>query len=89
MEKEKAFKLPWGIFSGVFAMIGSYMIVAIVTIKVVSYLMIINSGGDDGLGETPLLIPLWIGAIVFTLGAIAFLVLYILRNKKQKSTYES
>lgn len=82
--KKKVTKFPFGIMAGALGMICSYLILAIVVIKVVSYLMIINSGGDDGLGESPILIPLFIGAIVLGAAMVACIILYILKNKKIK-----
>lgn len=84
MKKSFLVKFPWGIFAGAFAMILSYTILGVVTIKVVSYLMIINSGGDDGLGESPVLIYLWIGIAVFAALMILCIVFYIIKGKKIK-----
>jgi ABC-type Fe3+ transport system permease subunit len=83
MEKKKLF-IPWGIFSGISLMLLSYAVVGLVGVKVVSHLMIVNSGGDDGLGSGWWNDALIAGIVVFTLMFIGFLVLYILRERKTK-----
>lgn len=83
MKKKKLF-IPWGIFSGVSLMLLSYAVVGLVGVKVVSHLMIVNSGGDDGLGSGWWNDALIAAIVVFTLMFIGFLVLYFVRNHNLK-----
>lgn len=76
--------IPWGIFAGISLMICSYFAFAVVVVKIVSYQMIVNSGGDDGLGQSWWISLLIAGAIATFVAFAFFLVMYILRNKKLK-----
>ncbi len=76
-------KLPWGVFAGVIAMLWSFITIAIVAVLVISRTMIAQSGGDEGLGESWWLIPLYIGEVVTVIGFGVSLFFYI-RKEKQK-----
>lgn len=73
-------KFPWGISAGVFAMIWSFAFIAIVAVYIVSSLMYMEVGGDDGLRESWFLMPLYIGQLVSAVGFGISLVLYSRRK---------
>ena len=64
-------KFPWGIISGILAMIWSFLLVGIVALFIVSGMMYAEVGTDDGLRESSLLLVLF-GAEIVTgvLGAV-------------------
>lgn len=74
-------KIPWGIFAGCFAMLCSFLTVAIIAVWAISSAMYANAGGDDGLRESWWLIPVYIGAVV-SLAGLAFSIYCYVRRKK-------
>ena len=85
MKKEKnkeAKKIPWGIFAGFFAMVWSFLLIAIVVVFVVSGMMYAEVGGDDGLRNAWWFTPLYIGEIVTGIGCAICLLLYRLRENR-------
>ena len=68
-------KFPWGVISGILAMIWSFLLIGIIAIFVVSGMMYAEVGADDGLRESALLTGLIIGEIVSGLGFAGTLVL--------------
>ena len=73
---------PWGIIAGVFAMIWSLALIAIVAVFVVSSLMYAESGGDDGLRDSWWIIPLVVTEIVSAIGCAGGLILHRLRDNQ-------
>ena len=65
-------KFPWGIISGILAMIWSFLLIGIVALFIVSGMMYAEVGTDDGLRESALLTILF-GAEIVTgvLGAVS------------------
>lgn len=61
-------KFPWGVISGILAMIWSFLLIGIIALFVVSGMMYAEVGADDGLRESALLTGLIIGEIVSGLG---------------------
>ena len=57
-------KFPWGIISGILAMIWSFLLVGIVALFIVSGMMYAEVGTDDGLRESVLLTVLFGAEIV-------------------------
>lgn len=84
MKKKAIYKLPWGIFGGISLMLWSFVTIAFIVVHVISYLMIKSSGGDDGLGQAPWLMYLYIGCGVFLAISIACFVLYFLKSSYLK-----
>ena len=68
-------KFPWGIIAGIFAMIWSLALIAIVAVFVVSSLMYAESGGDDGLRDSWWVVPLIVTEIVSAIGCAGGLIL--------------
>lgn len=56
---------PWGIISGILAMIWSFLLVGIIALFIVSGMMYAEVGTDDGLRES-ILIPLLFGGEIVT-----------------------
>ena len=73
--KNKFSKIPWGILFGVSLMVFSLLVIAVIAVKVISYLMIVNSGGDDGLGSAPWINVAIVFAVIFGLCTVACLFL--------------
>jgi hypothetical protein len=67
---------PWGIIAGVFAMIWSLELMAVIAVYIVSSLMYAESGGDDGLRDSWWLLPLVITQIISAIGCAGSLLLY-------------
>ena len=76
-------KLPWGIFAGSFAMLWSFITIAIIAIFVVSSMMIAEVGADDGLSQSWWLILLYIGEAVTVIGFGVSLFFYIQKEKQR------
>ncbi len=80
-------KLPWGIFAGSFAMLWSFITIAIVAVFVISGMMYAAVDSDDGLRESWWLIPLYIGEVVTIIGfGISFF--FYIRKEKQLELLE-
>lgn len=77
-------KVPWGIFSGVCAMLASVFTIAIVALIVVSRIMIASVGGDDGLLSNWWVYLLYVLDVVTLAGFAACLVFYIRKDKEKK-----
>lgn len=77
-------KVPWGIFSGVCAMLTSVFTIAIVVLIVVSRIMIASVGGDDGLLSNWWVYLLYVLDVVTLAGFAACLVFYIRKGKEEK-----
>ena len=75
-------KLPWGIFAGSFAMLWSFITIAIVAVFVISGMMYAAVDSDDGLRESWWLIPLYIGEIVTIIGFAVSFFFYIKKEKQ-------
>jgi hypothetical protein len=73
-------KLPWGIIAGVFAMIWSLTLIAIIAVFAISSLMYAESGGDDGLRDSWWIAVLITTEIVSAIGCAGSLVLHRLRD---------
>ena len=69
-------KFPWGIIAGVFAMIWSFTLIALVAIFVVSGMMFMEVSTDDGLRESWFIMPLLITQVVTAIGFGVSLVLH-------------
>ena len=69
-------KFPWGIIAGIFAMIWSFTLVALVAIYVVSGMMFVEVSTDDGLRESWFMLPLFITQAVTGVGCALSLVLH-------------
>ena len=82
-KKTNKFKTPWGILSGISLILCSFAVVAVVAVKVISYLMIKHSGGDDGLGNSWWITPLIILAVLLFIAFATCLVFYFLSKKKK------
>lgn len=76
-------QFPFGIIAGVFAMIWSLALAAVVAVYVVSSLMFAESGGDDGLRESWWIVPLIATNIVSAIGCAACWIL----NRVQDNRY--
>ncbi len=68
-------KFPWGIIAGILAMIWSFTLVALIAIFVVSGMMFMEVGVDDGLRESWFMLPLYITHAVTGIGCAVSLVL--------------
>ena len=79
-----AFKLPWGIFAGINAMICSFITIGLIAIFVISSMMIANVGADDGLSQSWWLVWLYIGEGITVEGFLISLWLYLLKKNKQQ-----
>ena len=75
-------KFPWGIIAGVFAMIWSLALIAIIAVYVVSSLMYAESGGDDGLRDSWWLVPLVATEIISAIGFAGGLILHRVRENR-------
>ena len=73
-------KIPWGIIAGVFAIICSFALLAVVAVFVISSIMYIESGGDDGLRDSWWSAPARIAAAVSGIGCAVSLVLYRIKE---------
>ena len=73
-------RFPWGIIAGIFAMIWSLTLIAVIAVFVVSSLMYAESGGDDGLRDSWWLTPLIITEIVSGIGFAGGLILHRIRE---------
>ena len=64
-------KFPWGIISGIFTMIWSFLLVGIIALFIVSGMMYAEVGTDDGIRQSALLTILFGAEIVSgVLGAV-------------------
>lgn len=79
---------PWGIIAGIFAILWSFITIAIITVFVVSGIMIADVGGDDGLRESWWLIPLYVGEAVTLLGFAASIIFYIRKKRRLQAAFE-
>ncbi len=73
-------KFPWGILAGLLAIICSFALIAIVAVFVISSVMYIESGGDDGLRDSAWIAPATIAAAVSGIGCAISLILYRIRE---------
>lgn len=73
-------RFPWGIIAGVFAMIWSLALLAIIAVFVVSSLMYAESGGDDGLRDSWWLVPLIVTNIASAISCAGCLILHRFRE---------
>lgn len=74
-------KMPWGILAGSFAMLCSFLTIAIIAVFVISSAMYANAGSDDGLRESWWLIPVYIAEVISVAGS-AFSIYCYARRKK-------
>ncbi len=85
MKKEKALDLPWGIMSGVSAMIVFFGVIAFILIYVIS------SGIAQQTSETVSAFETWYQTLIFVVviiaavAAVASLVMYVIRERTYKS----
>ena len=75
-------EIPWGVFAGIFAMVWSFLLIAVVAVFVISGVMYAEVGGDDGLREATWLTPLFIGEMATGVGCAICLLLYRFRENK-------
>ena len=75
-------KFPWGIISGILAMIWSFILVALVVIFGVSGMMFVEVSTDDGLRESWFVMPLIISQAVTGIGCAVSLILHRLSENK-------
>ncbi|MBO7196617.1 MAG: hypothetical protein J6V80_04760 [Clostridia bacterium] len=68
-------RFPWGILTGIFAMIWSFALIAIIAVFVVSSMMYVYGGGDDGLRDSWWIMPLIVTEIISAVGCGASLIL--------------
>ena len=68
-------RFPWGILAGIFAIIWSFALVAIVAVFVISSMMYAMGGGDDGLRDSWWIMPLIATEIVSAIGCGVSLIL--------------
>lgn len=73
-------KVPWGILAGSFAMLCSFLVVAVVAVWVISISMYASVGSDDGLRDSWWLMPIYIGVAV-TFACTAFNLFCYIRRK--------
>ncbi len=66
---------PWGIISGILAMIWSFLLVGIIALFIVSGMMVAEVGTDDGIRESALMVGLFAGEIITGLGCAVTLAL--------------
>ena len=76
-------RFPWGILAGIFAIICSFALIAVVGVFVVSSVMFVESGGDDGLRDSWWIAPAIISAAVSGIGCAVSLVLYRIRENAE------
>ena len=69
-------KFPWGILAGICAIICSFALIAIVGVFVVSSVMYVESGGDDGLRDSLWIAPATTIAAISGRGGAISLILY-------------
>ena len=72
---------PWGILSGIFFTICSFLTVAFIAVLVVSNTMIAEVGSDDGLRESWWFIFITIVDIISLIGFVTSLVFYIKKEQ--------
>ena len=75
-------EIPWGVFAGIFAMVWSFLLIAVVAVFVISGVMYAEVGGDDGLREALWLTPIFIGEMITGVGCAICLLLYRLRENR-------
>ena len=80
MEDSVMRKIPFGIMAGIFAIICSFALIAIVGVFVISSMMYVESGGDDGLRDSLWIDPVTIVAAVSGVASAVCLVLYRFRE---------
>ena len=68
-------RFPWGILAGIFAMIWSLALIAIIAVFVISSMMYVYGGGDDGLRDSWWIMPLIATEIVSAIGCGVSLIL--------------
>ena len=76
-------QIPWGVFAGIFAMLWSFLLIAVVAVFVVSGMMYAEVGGDDGLREAAWLTPLFNGEMITGVGCAVCLLLYRFRENRK------
>lgn len=76
-------EIPWGIFAGSFAIIWSFLLIAVVAVFIISGMMFAEAGSDDGLRQSWWLLPLYIGETVTGLGCAICILLYSIRENKK------
>lgn len=74
-------KVPWGILSGIFFTLCSFLTVAFIAVTIVSNVMISEVGSDDGLSTSWWFILITIVDIVSFLGFLISIGLYIKKEQ--------
>ena len=73
---------PWGILAGIFAIIWSFALIALIAVYVISSMMYAEVGGDDGLRESWWLFPIFIAEVVSAFGLGLSLILYAITGRR-------
>lgn len=73
---------PWGILTGIFAIIWSFALIALVAVYIISSLMYAEVGGDDGLRESWWLFPIFVAEVVSAFGMAISLILYGITGRR-------
>lgn len=74
-------RFRWDISAGIFAIIWSFALIALVAVYVISSLMYAEVGGDDGLRESWWLFPIFAVEVLSAFGLGASLVLNSIREE--------
>jgi hypothetical protein len=71
---------PWGILAGIFAIIWSFALIALIAVYVISSMMYAEVGGDDGLRESWWLFPIFVTEVISSIGLAVSLIGYGFRR---------
>ncbi len=76
-------KFPFGILAGICGIVCSFALIAIVAVFVISSVMYVESGGDDGLRDSLWIAPATIAAAVSGIGCAISLILYRIKENSK------
>ena len=77
-------KMPWGIIAGAFAMLWSFITVALVALLIVSASMKVEVGTDDGISSSWYMVALYVGEAISIICFAASTFLYVWKKKYLK-----
>ena len=77
-------KMPWGIIAGAFAMLWSFITVALVALLIVSASMKVEVGTDDGISSSWYMVALYVGEAISIICFAVSTFLYVWKKKYLK-----
>lgn len=88
MKRERLYKLPWGAFAGILAMIISFMTIAVVALYIVADVLAIEGAETATLFDTWYQTVLFISDVICIVGFVVCLVFSVMKRKNAKSDTE-